>query len=549
MWWFPRYQLFSIVISVCSLPAFGQQVAPIVVDANTPMYFLESEMEIFVGDHVSTDPLQSDAYVPYDLSRVPTDRVSTWYRVRIENRRKLPLPLFITTFYMDRVVLYRKSGDRVTVLSANNGYLEPIESRAYVYLQSSVVPLTVPPHSSDWYYFQVINYTPSGRSLLKSSLRMGFMAYTQHGFMTWTRGGEYYNVFMTGMLIIIMLFNFTFYVISHNKLYGYLALVNLGYFCWAFFLGGMLLRFHLVTDLALERNLRQAVPITLITVSYALFAMQFLKMRKNLPTLRKVLVVLACMSAASTIPHLLGRHEVALIIRQFATPLIYGAILVACFLSWCKGYRLSGYFLLAALMVTIGTSIYIYIYQTPHINYLVGHFLLTFCFVLDMVVFSVLTARLAITRNIRYQVIQSKKKALEFEITTRNRQLTTLMAQKTYHHQALHQLKEKVSRDEAPHTSPHLKREINRLINFESTWDHFKMEFEQVYPTFYQRLVPKDVKLTANDYRLAALLKMNLSRQEIANITGVSVRGVDKAKERLKQKLGVEDLMGVIRGA
>jgi DNA-binding CsgD family transcriptional regulator len=45
--------------------------------------------------------------------------------------------------------------------------------------------------------------------------------------------------------------------------------------------------------------------------------------------------------------------------------------------------------------------------------------------------------------------------------------------------------------------------------------------------------------ITANELRLLALLKMNLSSKEIANILNISQEGIKKARYRLRKKLNI----------
>ena len=46
--------------------------------------------------------------------------------------------------------------------------------------------------------------------------------------------------------------------------------------------------------------------------------------------------------------------------------------------------------------------------------------------------------------------------------------------------------------------------------------------------------------LTPGDMRLCAFLRMNLASKEIAPLMGISVRGVENHRYRLRSKLGLE---------
>ncbi|WP_194766822.1 helix-turn-helix transcriptional regulator [Tamlana sp. I1] len=77
--------------------------------------------------------------------------------------------------------------------------------------------------------------------------------------------------------------------------------------------------------------------------------------------------------------------------------------------------------------------------------------------------------------------------------------------------------------------SENLSREYNFLL--------FKAHFEEVHPLFFNKLLAINPKLTNNDLRLAAFIKMGFNNSEICLFTGVSMAGVKKAIQRLRIRL------------
>lgn len=69
----------------------------------------------------------------------------------------------------------------------------------------------------------------------------------------------------------------------------------------------------------------------------------------------------------------------------------------------------------------------------------------------------------------------------------------------------------------------------------------FKKQFENVYEGFFVKLRHTCPGLSTGDIRLAALLKLRLSQDEISRMMGISVDGVKKAGSHLKKKLNLED--------
>jgi DNA-binding CsgD family transcriptional regulator len=52
-------------------------------------------------------------------------------------------------------------------------------------------------------------------------------------------------------------------------------------------------------------------------------------------------------------------------------------------------------------------------------------------------------------------------------------------------------------------------------------------------------LKEKHSTITPNELKLCAYLRMNLSTKEIAQLMGISVRGVEIGRYRLRKKLGI----------
>ena len=84
-----------------------------------------------------------------------------------------------------------------------------------------------------------------------------------------------------------------------------------------------------------------------------------------------------------------------------------------------------------------------------------------------------------------------------------------------------------------------MKREILSLINSESTYSEFDKKFVEVFPDFYKKL-NENYKLSKVDLRLIAYIKMNKSNNEIAQISGISLRTVQSQRYRLAKKLSLE---------
>ncbi len=70
-------------------------------------------------------------------------------------------------------------------------------------------------------------------------------------------------------------------------------------------------------------------------------------------------------------------------------------------------------------------------------------------------------------------------------------------------------------------------------------WEEFEYRFQQIYSGFYERLNQEHPDLTLNERRLCAFLKLDMTTKEISDITGQSIRAVNMARFRLRQKLNL----------
>lgn len=79
----------------------------------------------------------------------------------------------------------------------------------------------------------------------------------------------------------------------------------------------------------------------------------------------------------------------------------------------------------------------------------------------------------------------------------------------------------------------------SRLLSDED-WREFKRIFDQVHTGFFVRLKENFPDLTPAEIRLFALIKLNLSTKEVAEILAVSPKSVNVARYRLRKSLGLE---------
>jgi len=82
---------------------------------------------------------------------------------------------------------------------------------------------------------------------------------------------------------------------------------------------------------------------------------------------------------------------------------------------------------------------------------------------------------------------------------------------------------------------------IEKSIDHSGDWDSFEIHFKQLHQDFFEKMLVKFPSLTPKDLKLAAYLKMNLSSKEIAPLMGISIRGVEIHRYRLRKKLQLDN--------
>jgi DNA-binding CsgD family transcriptional regulator len=82
-------------------------------------------------------------------------------------------------------------------------------------------------------------------------------------------------------------------------------------------------------------------------------------------------------------------------------------------------------------------------------------------------------------------------------------------------------------------------KKIDKNISSHDDWQIFETNFEQAHEQFMRKIKDDFPDLTAKDLRMCAYLRMNLSSKEIAPLLGITVRGVENHRYRLRKKMGL----------
>ncbi|HQH41286.1 MAG TPA: hypothetical protein PK825_06040, partial [Bacteroidales bacterium] len=83
-------------------------------------------------------------------------------------------------------------------------------------------------------------------------------------------------------------------------------------------------------------------------------------------------------------------------------------------------------------------------------------------------------------------------------------------------------------------------RLLDRNITDEEDWKVFESNFEQAHEEFLKRIKKQYPELTPGDLKLCAFIRMNLSSKKIAALLGITTRGVENHRYRLRKKLNLD---------
>ena len=144
------------------------------------------------------------------------------------------------------------------------------------------------------------------------------------------------------------------------------------------------------------------------------------------------------------------------------------------------------------------------------------------------------------------ELVNLRNEKLEAEITLMNTELASSAMNLLKKGEVLAKSKEELSRVlkviDQPEAIAELKKMIRSLNNDEKMdqeWESFSKHFDKVHSDFLAGLKEKYPAITPNELKLSAYLRMNLSTKEIAQLTNISVRGVEIGRYRLRKKLEI----------
>ena len=144
------------------------------------------------------------------------------------------------------------------------------------------------------------------------------------------------------------------------------------------------------------------------------------------------------------------------------------------------------------------------------------------------------------------QFLELKRDQMRRELDLKTKQLTThalSILQKNQYllelSESLDELGKKKGDKEIASEVRKMSQHIRNSIKQDARWEDFRLYFEQVHDDFYAKLKISFPKLTNQDLKQCALVKLNLSLEDSATILGVSSESVRVSRYRIQKKMGM----------
>jgi|GEM_PF-3500480 len=169
---------------------------------------------------------------------------------------------------------------------------------------------------------------------------------------------------------------------------------------------------------------------------------------------------------------------------------------------------------------------------------------------IGVISFAVINRQRLKTKNERIRIklaeeelenVKLKEEKLSNDLEVKQIELASYTLSLVRKTELINKLKEQVGQLETEDNKVNEVKKVLRSSQLADVeWEEFKLRFENVNPGFYKKLRTNYPQLSKSDFRLAALLKLNLTNREIASLSGVNIRSVDQHKYRLKRKMNLD---------
>ena len=194
----------------------------------------------------------------------------------------------------------------------------------------------------------------------------------------------------------------------------------------------------------------------------------------------------------------------------------------------------------------LGTTLYRFNYPRP--LYLTWYAFLLYLLIIALLLHRYIkwTANRLMRKRHRLMEQEQMKQNLLFleqQLQSKGKEIASLAMNSLRRQQQVNEIRHELSASAGSMLSAdNIRRMLKHItdnIDNDTYWDIYRENFDLIHKNFFRNLRKCHPELTATDMKFCALLRLNLSTKEIAQFTGLTTRGVEGARYRLRKKLGL----------
>ena len=137
------------------------------------------------------------------------------------------------------------------------------------------------------------------------------------------------------------------------------------------------------------------------------------------------------------------------------------------------------------------------------------------------------------------ELIKIKNEQLQNDVQSKNRELAIATMSTLKRNDFLNKIKKDLTEMGDHPKAEKLIKKINKNLKKNDDWEFFEDAFNNADKDFFKEVKNKHPKLTNNDLKLCAFLRLNLSSKEIAPLLNISVHSVEIKRYRLRKKMNL----------
>lgn len=144
------------------------------------------------------------------------------------------------------------------------------------------------------------------------------------------------------------------------------------------------------------------------------------------------------------------------------------------------------------------------------------------------------------------KIMEIQNEKLQSEIKSKSQQISNVAINVVRKNEILEEIRDELKqvKHEMGQQLPNIHYQkllysIERNVAGKEDWILFEENFNEVHEEFFKKLRIICPTISPSELRLAACLRMNLSTKEMAPALGISIRGVEIKRYRLRKKLGL----------